>query len=280
MYLLNKYTKCYYNIIERAKSRELPKEIYTEKHHIIPKSIGGNNSKNNLVKLTAREHFICHWLLTKMVNDDLIDKMRMAINIMKVKTPNQQRYYTNITSRVFEKYKSLAAAAQTKSIKGIPQCADHVKKRADAIRGISHTKERKQAIKEGRANGKNPPPWNKGLRYSNSKISIAKKGVPRKKEHIKSAAEARIGQTWWNNGIIQTRSFNCPSDDFVAGRLPCSVSRDAKIYILSNPEFGNIKTTRIDFINTYKLSCGKVSQLLNKKCVQYKGWTLLDIIYS
>ena len=30
MYLQNKYTKCYYNIIDRAKSRDLSKETYTE----------------------------------------------------------------------------------------------------------------------------------------------------------------------------------------------------------------------------------------------------------
>jgi 5-methylcytosine-specific restriction endonuclease McrA len=66
MYLQNKYTSVYNSIIARAKSRELPKEIYTENHHIIPKSLGGSNSKNNLVKLTAREHRLCHLLLPKM----------------------------------------------------------------------------------------------------------------------------------------------------------------------------------------------------------------------
>ena len=68
MYLQNKYTQCYYRIISRAKARILPNSVYTENHHIIPKSLGGDNSKNNLVKLTAKEHFICHLLLTKMTN--------------------------------------------------------------------------------------------------------------------------------------------------------------------------------------------------------------------
>lgn len=68
MYLQNKYTKCYYNIIERAKSRNLPKEIYSERHHIIPRSIGGSNHSDNLVNLTAREHFICHLLLPRMLD--------------------------------------------------------------------------------------------------------------------------------------------------------------------------------------------------------------------
>ena len=63
MYLQNKYSKYYYNIINQAKSRELAPNIYTEKHHIIPKSCGGDNSPANLVKLTAREHFICHFTI-------------------------------------------------------------------------------------------------------------------------------------------------------------------------------------------------------------------------
>jgi hypothetical protein len=66
MYLQNKYTRWYYNIVQRAQLRILPQDIYTEKHHIIPQSLGGDNSTTNLVHLTAREHFVCHLLLTKM----------------------------------------------------------------------------------------------------------------------------------------------------------------------------------------------------------------------
>lgn len=36
-----------------------------ERHHIIPKSIGGTNDTSNIAILTYREHFIAHWLLTK-----------------------------------------------------------------------------------------------------------------------------------------------------------------------------------------------------------------------
>lgn len=39
---------------------------YYENHHIIPRSLNGSNSSENLVLLTAREHFICHWLLVKI----------------------------------------------------------------------------------------------------------------------------------------------------------------------------------------------------------------------
>ena len=61
----NKYTKCYYRIINKARIRNVTG--YTENHHIIPKGIGGNERKINKVKLTAKEHYICHLLLVKMV---------------------------------------------------------------------------------------------------------------------------------------------------------------------------------------------------------------------
>jgi hypothetical protein len=49
--LENKYTKTYYSIINRAKSRE-KLDVPFERHHILPKSLGGNNDKSNLVALT------------------------------------------------------------------------------------------------------------------------------------------------------------------------------------------------------------------------------------
>ena len=77
MYLQNKYTCWYYYIIDRARSRLI--NGYTEKHHIIPKSLGGSNSKDNLVALTAREHFICHLLLTRMTQGQNKKKMILAV---------------------------------------------------------------------------------------------------------------------------------------------------------------------------------------------------------
>ena len=58
------YSKVYNNIIDRAKDRTL--EGYSERHHIVPKCVGGRNEKSNLVDLTAREHFICHLLLREI----------------------------------------------------------------------------------------------------------------------------------------------------------------------------------------------------------------------
>jgi 5-methylcytosine-specific restriction endonuclease McrA len=71
------YSKIYYNIIERSKSRTIPP--IAELHHIVPKSLGGSNKKENLASLTPREHFVCHLLLTKMYSGKEKQKMVYAL---------------------------------------------------------------------------------------------------------------------------------------------------------------------------------------------------------
>lgn len=134
VFIQNKYTRIYYSIISNAQARTLPKETYIEKHHIIPKSLGGNNSAGNLVKLTAREHFICHWLLTKMTIGVSYQKMLYALHVMQAMTEDQQRYETKITSRVFDKMrgKRKPTKATCKRIseakKGKKHSSDHIAK--------------------------------------------------------------------------------------------------------------------------------------------------------
>jgi hypothetical protein len=58
------YKKIYDSLIDKAQSREL--NGYVERHHIIPRCIGGKDSNTNLVKLSAKEHFIAHKLLVRI----------------------------------------------------------------------------------------------------------------------------------------------------------------------------------------------------------------------
>lgn len=105
MFKDNKYTKCYYSIINRATSRNLVG--YYETHHIVPKSLGGSDDLNNLVKLTAREHYICHLLLVKMTSGEDYHKMLYCYTIMSGrKLYNSKKYqlfkreYSEINSKL------------------------------------------------------------------------------------------------------------------------------------------------------------------------------------
>jgi hypothetical protein len=85
------YHKLYNSIIQNRKQN--PIEGYTETHHIIPRSLGGTNDKENLVDLTAREHFICHLLLTKMYKEGSIEWIKMCKAFMNMfRCGNHERY--------------------------------------------------------------------------------------------------------------------------------------------------------------------------------------------
>lgn len=58
------YQKHYDLLIERARARVL--EGYVEVHHVVPRCIGGGDEKENLVQLTAEEHYAAHQLLHKV----------------------------------------------------------------------------------------------------------------------------------------------------------------------------------------------------------------------
>jgi 5-methylcytosine-specific restriction endonuclease McrA len=115
-FLQNKYTKWYFNIIFNSQSRDIIG--YTEKHHIIPKSLGGSNEQTNLVKLTAREHFICHWLLTKMViGTKHRYQMWNAFGCMIYReNAGQERY--KVTSKIFENIKKEGAKIKSINFSG------------------------------------------------------------------------------------------------------------------------------------------------------------------
>jgi hypothetical protein len=101
------YQKIYDRIIERAKNRKL--EGYKEKHHILPKCIGGKDEKSNIVELTAREHFLCHLLLCEIHpnNSKLTHAIWMMSNMMSSK---HKRDYT-ISNRLYERLRKLHAEA-------------------------------------------------------------------------------------------------------------------------------------------------------------------------
>jgi hypothetical protein len=181
MFINNKYFKWYFSIIDQAINREL--SCYTEKHHIIPRSLGGKDDQQNLVSLTPREHFICHLLLTKFTESTNKSKMITAAFAMV------HRNGEKINSKIYEtlrkehkknmemfnpmknpearKKVSLANIGKISKRKGIPLSDDVKKKLSEKAKGripwnkgkkldynnglITHTEETKLKIKEARS---------------------------------------------------------------------------------------------------------------------------------
>ena len=222
--ITNKYSKLYYKIISNAKQRDT--EGYTELHHIIPQSMGGSDNKENLVELTAREHFICHWLLIKMTEGEDRSKMLYALNGMKAENRYQQRYNTKITARVYETYRIEHAENHSKRMKGrkawnkgVPQTKEHKEKnRQAALQRTPKSEETITKWKESRAGythseetkhkqslaskGKPKGPQSDEHRLA---ISLAGKGIKKVKSHGANVAKANIGNISINKDDIEKK---------------------------------------------------------------------------
>lgn len=155
------YQKIYDQIIDRARKRKL--EGYKERHHIVPRCMGGSNKKENLVELTAREHFICHRLLNHIHprNKSLIFASWMMSNL-----ESEQRSF-KVSARTYEQLRKEHSAAKSEMRTG----AVMSKKTRDKI---SASNKRLGKI----------PPSHKGVAKSQEhreKIRQIRLGVPRPK---------------------------------------------------------------------------------------------------
>jgi hypothetical protein len=102
MFINNKYKTWHDNIIAKGKNRVL--DCYKEKHHILPRCLGGKDNKENIVELTAKEHFIVHMLLCKFTEGFAKRKMYFAFNAMC--SFKNSRRYNKVNSRLVEKIRS------------------------------------------------------------------------------------------------------------------------------------------------------------------------------
>lgn len=187
-FLQNKYSKIYLKIIEKAilSNRSRTKNEYFENHHIIPKSIGGLDLKENLVLLTFREHYICHWLLIKFTNGD-INKHKMILAFWLMNNRNKK----NNNSYTYKKTKELLI----KNLIGKKYSDEFKKKLSDAHKGKS--------------------PWNKGLKnqYKIKRLPLSEelkntlrenyknKSQKEKDSIAKKISKANRGRKVWNKGL-------------------------------------------------------------------------------
>lgn len=141
-YLDNKYTRWYYGIINRVLESPHNADTYTEKHHIIPRSMGGSDSPANLVRLSAREHFICHLLLTKMCIG--LNKRSMAFAAWQMTHINGRPRHRS-TSRIY----SYLRKNLSDNYKGVP-------KKTSWWKGKHHTKKTLAKQSEAKKGSKNP----------------------------------------------------------------------------------------------------------------------------
>jgi hypothetical protein len=227
IFIDNKYTRIYYAIIEKARHREIPL-CRTETHHIIPRCFyktgtkskvspgwldGYPNSSENLVKLTPREHFICHLLLVKIAPTN-IAKAKMTFALTRFM--HSPSHIGHITSRRYEqitKLKAEASSLMNKGRKRTSPITDETRAklsaaakrrkgftpegRARAIEantGRKHSEETKQKLREARSNQVERQ-GDTMTQAAREKLSRAAKGRVFSTEHKEKIRLANKGKT-------------------------------------------------------------------------------------
>jgi len=125
------YKKLYDFICNRGQQeRELD---YFENHHILPKCLGGNNGKDNLTKLTAKEHYVVHWLLHKIYPDN----WKISHAFFWIATENGMNKRA-ITSRQYERAKKIMSGSCSERMKDVrnPMHKESARKKiSESMRG-------------------------------------------------------------------------------------------------------------------------------------------------
>lgn len=151
------YKRIYNSIIDNRRSNPLDESKYGEWHHIIPRSLDGTDEPENLVRLSAREHFICHALLAEMYEEGSNEwyKMNHAFMMMKCSSilHDSNRYFN---SRLYEhkrkdfsKVMSESQAGSNNSQYGKPRTERTKRRISESIRktlGITLTKKEKKEL--------------------------------------------------------------------------------------------------------------------------------------
>ena len=171
MFLDNKYTKWYYNIIQRSKNN--PPDANWEIHHIIPNSFyktvsgrskpgwleGDPDHPDNLVKLSIREHRLCHLLLPKMTQGPAKKKMLLAAKlILETRSSkyglSKGKLYESIKLECIKNHISREVSSETRekishALKGKKHSPEHVENNRQAqLRRSPCSNETKERLRQ------------------------------------------------------------------------------------------------------------------------------------
>jgi hypothetical protein len=263
----NKYARWYKQIVTRAKSRTLSNDVYTEKHHVIPKSIGGTNLKDNLVVLTAREHFICHWLLIKFTTGRFKLKMAAALSMMH-RTNNDQinRYKSVNFSRIYQSIKILNSEFASDRNSGRTYSPEAKARMSEAQKKAyreTWTPEMKARRNAAVAEANRNRVYTDEMRANRSK---GLKGIKRSPEYCEMLSKRSKGK--------KLPPLSAKTKKKISEKTKGANNPNAKTWEIISPE-GNIYTTTgnlKELCSTLPISIDSIKTLASGKKDQIKGW--------
>ena len=155
------YQKIYNNLIHKRTKNVLCDNY--EIHHIVPKTLGANDDKSNLVKLSPREHYIAHLLLTKIYPENSGIKIAWQLMACTRDDFSKKKY----SSKMYERLKLEVREVQRHFMLGTTKekCEWRMRSSIKAKKrigekhnlwGFHHSDESKKKMSKARRMGGNP----------------------------------------------------------------------------------------------------------------------------
>lgn len=201
----------YQEFIEECKKKD---PYPYQKHHIIPRCIGGEDTDDNIIKLSYEDHWMAHQLLHKENPDNVslrqavcymgsLDKfLERCKRIALQKGENNPYYGKKHTDEIRKKI------SEKVSGEGNGMYGTHRSGELNPMWGKHHSEETIEKIRQKNIGRKE----SEETRYKKHLATSGKNNPMYGKEHPNK------GKKMYNNGVVQVLALECP-EGFVLGRL-------------------------------------------------------------
>lgn len=162
------YKKIYQSFIENRLKNPSRNGEYFERHHIVPRSLGGNDDDENIISLSIRDHVFAHALLAKIHGGSMWYAYWMMVNGVASERAKRSGQMIRVSSRLVSMARGKVGYSISKSRSGERHHfhgkarADHVKRKiSDSLsekykngyvshnKGLVRTDKQKKSFSEG-----------------------------------------------------------------------------------------------------------------------------------
>lgn len=261
------YRFIYAALIESRRQRST--EGVVEKHHVVPRCIGGDDGPDNLVSLTPREHYVAHRLLTKIYPK--VVALHYAVWAMAGLRP-----YAKKKSREYERIRRTYSEQKSRDQKGKPRPPEYLAAMHAASRGVSKSEEHREKLRQANLGKKFSEERKAGLKGRKTRGPLSADEISRvsalgRETHYKFGNKSRTGMK--NSAEMRAKIGAAHrgrkhSEEWRRKQSVGSRKIKAETIVEIRTAFASGKVTQKALSDKYCISQTHISRILCGRCYQ------------